>query len=514
MNPSDLKALIVVLLIAVAMFRLAKPIALQFTSPADFSRRRTIWLVLTGVAFVSPNLWLYLLVAVPLLWWAARKDTHPVALSMLMLHVIPPIPVIVPLVGNNGLFSIDNYEILLLCVLAPAAWRRRKTQDAGSRRGSSVLDILLLAYGVFVVFLYTAPDLPGHVYIPDSSTNMLRRAFLFLIDVYLVFWSVKRLSSKREALTDSLATFCLASVIMAATAAFETARGWLLYVDMISRWNGNVHAEFYLTAGSLLRAQASSGHPLSLGYLLAVAFAFWLYLQTRVASKLIRLAVTLILWIGLVASFSRGTWLGAALCFFAFSIVGPRPLSRATRAVGAACLLGIGAALSPLGAKILAAFNMGGGGGTVDPDLIYRERLWDRTWQIILAHPWFGDRFPWPQMADLRQGEGIIDLVNTYLGVALAYGLLGFALFAGFILLALGKAYARASEVARSDPDLALLGASIVAAIVGTLLMIANCSFGQGYAEMFYVLAGFAAAYAALPRDDAAAPDSGAILQN
>ena len=36
-------------------------------------------------------------------------------------------------------------------------------------------------------------------------------------------------------------------------------------------------------------------------------------------------------------------------------------------------------------------------------------------------------------MEDLRQGEGIIDLVNTYLGVALSYGVIGLFFFLSFI---------------------------------------------------------------------------------
>ena len=48
--------------------------------------------------------------------------------------------------------------------------------------------------------------------------------------------------------------------------------------------------------------------------------------------------------------------------------------------------------------------------------MIYRERLAERGWEIVIAHPFFGDQFPWPEMEDLRQGEGIIDIVNSLSG--------------------------------------------------------------------------------------------------
>src|SRR5208283_4077012 len=99
----SIKALIVVLAIAATVFHLAKPIALRFISGEDFSRRRLVWFVLTAVFFVSPNFWLYTLVAVPMLLWANRNDSNPIALYLLMLHVIPPVSVDIPVLGNNGL---------------------------------------------------------------------------------------------------------------------------------------------------------------------------------------------------------------------------------------------------------------------------------------------------------------------------------------------------------------------------------------------------------------------------
>ena len=81
-------------------------------------------------------------------------------------------------------------------------------------------------------------------------------------------------------------------------------------------------------------------------------------------------------------------------------------------------------------------------------------------------------------MEYLRQGLGIIDLVNTYAEVALFYGLCGLSLFVGFILVGLYKAFRLARINLHSDPDLASLGISLVACILGTLVMISSDSFG------------------------------------
>ena len=103
-------------------------------------------------------------------------------------------------------------------------------------------------------------------------------------------------------------------------------------------------------------------------------------------------------------------------------------------------------------------------------------------------------------MEDLRQGEGIIDLVNTYAEVTLFYGSIGLVLFLALILVGLFKAYRASREFARRDPDYALLGISLVACLLGTLLMIGSASFILGLEKLFYLLSGLAAAYAYIGR--------------
>jgi O-antigen ligase len=151
--------------------------------------------------------------------------------------------------------------------------------------------------------------------------------------------------------------------------------------------------------------------------------------------------------------------------------------------------------VSPIGDQILEMIPTMG-----KPADMYRHRLAERGWELVLAHPFFGDQFPWPEMEDLRQGEGIIDIVNTYLGVALNYGFIGLFCFLSFILVGMTRAYARARELSRSDPDLALLGTSLTACIVGALIMIDSSSFMFGCEKMFYVLAALTAAYVRLTR--------------
>jgi O-antigen ligase len=488
----SLKNLIVVLALALVIFRLAKPIAMHFISDSDFSRRRNVWLVLTVVGFLSPTFWLYVAVAIPLLIWARRKDSNPVALYLLLLHVIPSVLIAIPTVGISELFDLDNYRLLSFCILIPVALRSRRAEHPTPSTRLQGMDYFLLAFGALNVIFYVRPDLPGHIILPDSLTNVLRRALLFLVDAYALYFAVSRSLASRRHIVDAMATFCLGCAIMAAVAIVESARHWLLYTDIPLRWVGR--GGFYYERAGVVRAQASAGHALSLGCLLAVAFGFWLYLQTYLASKRVRVAVTILLWLGLLAAYSRGPWAGAVVIYLAFMAIGPGAFGRIFKAaVVVAGVLAI-VSFSPLGDRIFKVLPFSGG-STNDVTLNYRQRLASRSQQLILEHPFFGDQLAYSKMEDLRQGEGLIDLVNTYAQIALFYGFVGLFFFLGFILLGLVRAYQAVRQTTVSDPEAARLGTSLVACILGALLMLLDSSFMLAYEKMFYVLAGLSAAY-------------------
>ena len=491
---ASFKALIVVLAIAIVVFRMAKPIALRFSAENDFARRRNVWFILTITAFLSPSFWLYALLAFPLFLWAGRKDSNPVAFYLLLLQVIPETAVDIPTVGIQELFQLDNYRLLSFCVLIPTAWRLRRSKAANQNGKITSLDVLLLGFGLLQILLFVPPDLPNHVLLQDSATNLLRRAFLFFIDTYILYYVVSRSCLNRRAIVEALAAFCLACVIMAMQGVFEGLRHWLLYADLGTHWGIDQFNAYMHVREGLVRAQAAAGDALALGYLLAIAVGFWLYLRSQVPSGRWRVAVFLVLCAGLLATYSRGTWIGATAIYFAFTAIGPRALPRMLKAAGIAAVIVALMSVTPFGEKLINSLPFFG--GTTDiGSYVYRQRLAERSWEIIQQHPLLGDQLAWTKMEDLRQGEGIIDIVNTYAHVALFYGLIGLSLFVGFILLALVKSYRQAKRLAGSDPDFALLGVGLAACIVGVLLMISDNSFRLGVEKMFYVLAGLAAAY-------------------
>lgn len=496
---SNLKALIVVLGIGAAVLLLARPIALRFSSAADFRRRCILWFVLTVAGFVSPNFWWFALLAAPLLVWGTCADSHPVALYLFLLQVVPSIFVAIPVngLGINKLFDLDIGRLMSICILIPAIWRLWRSRSAGEVRRFELADFVLLGYGLVQTAIYVRPDvatLTTHVVLSDSFTNALRRAVLFFLDAYVIYYAVRRYCATPRAIAEALAALCLCCAISAPIAVFESWRHWLLYGGVATAWTQDPTARVYLMRDHLLRAQAASGDPLALGYLLAIGCGASLYLWRHTDAKVRKSAAVLALWLGLLAAYSRGPWLGAVAIYVIYAAVTPQRMSNLLKTCGILLAAGAALLLSPFGNKIIDVIPFLG--GHVDSaNYLYRRVLVDESWQLIQQHPWFGDPDAYTKLADLRQGQGIIDLVNSYLQVALFYGFVGLALFVGFMLVPLKGAYSVARSYAQSDPDLAILGAVLVACMLGTLLMLADCSFIFTYGKLFFVLAGLGVAY-------------------
>lgn len=478
---SGFKAFIVVACISYVVFRLAEPICLRYMRREDLHRRRLVWGVLTTVAFLSPSFWIYVLVAIPLMAWSARLDSNPPALYFFLYFLIPPsISIYIPVVGINQLFDLNQFRLLSLTVLLPLALRISQSKSGPHSAKLTLMDALVLSYSLLCLVQF----------IPyESITNTMRRALILFLDEILVYYVFSRLALDRRLFNDTLATFVLACILFAPLAFFESARSWLLYENIGERW-GSANEFAFLMRGDSLRAQVSTGHALALGSMTATAFCFWLYLQSKMDSKWIRVAVSCWLWVGMLAAYSRAPWIMAGLMFFLFALLGPRGLSKFFKWSIIFTIVASLVLMSPIGDRIIDNLPFI---GTVDQgNVTYRQELARLSWILIQENPFFGDPFVLENMESLRQGQGIIDLVNGFVTVALFHGMVGAFLFFGVFIVALARAWPLMRRSRISDPDFALLGASLIACMLGTLFFVATA----GLSTLLYPFAGLLASYA------------------
>jgi O-antigen ligase len=491
--PDHLRALLVILLLAGAVFAAGRAPACAAAMPdEDFARRRNLWFALTLAAFLAHNFWLFIAFAALLLIFALPAEPNKLALYFFVLFAVPAIDAEIPGFGLvEHFFAIDYLRLLALAILLPA-WLALRMRPDAEPFGRSSADKLLLAYLVLQLCLQ----------FPHASlTETLRKGvFYAFVDVFLPYYVASRAARDLAALREALMAFVLGALVAAAIAVFEFARHWLLYSPLEEALDVNWGLLNYLERGDgLLRAQASTGQPIVLGYVLALALGFALYLRRSMPPTRWRDAGLVLLAAGLVAAMSRGPWVGAAVMLLVFAATGPRALARLAK-LGAAGLCALPVLMVSSAGQALVDYLPFV--GTVEAhNVLYRERLFEISLGVVLEHPFFGawDFLQLPVMQQLKQGQGIIDVVNTYLGVALASGLVGLALFCGFFLVLLVQVFAAMRRAGARDGEPYALGQALLCALLGILVMIFTTSSIGLIALIYWAIAGLAQAYARLP---------------
>jgi O-antigen ligase len=484
--PEYLRAVVVILVLASVVFVLAKaPACAVACTLQDFERRRNLWFGITLAAFLAHNFWIFIVVAAALLLLSARREPNALAMYFFVLFAAPAIGAEITGLGLiQHFFRIDYLRLLALAVLLPAFLSVR-TQPDVEPFGRTLPDKLIAAFIVlgFVLHLRT------------SFTDALRvGVFYSFIDLFLPYYVASRCVKNLQGFRDALMAFVIAALVLAAIGAFEFAKRWLLYAPVEHELG--VPFQLYLLRGDQLRALGSTGQPIVLGYVIAVAAGLFLFLRKSVPNAVVWGLGMLLLLAGLVAALSRGPWLGAVAMFLIFVATGPSAMLRFAK-IGL-----LGAILLP----VLLAFPAGRTiidylpfVGTVEVENIaYRRLLLEVSMEVIRQNPFFGapEFMQLPVMQQLKQGQGIIDIVNTYLGVALEAGLVGLSLFAGFFIAVAVGIFRSMRNLPDRHQELYLMGQALFATLLGILVMIFTVSSISLIPVIYCSVAGLGVAYA------------------
>jgi O-antigen ligase len=121
---------------------------------------------------------------------------------------------------------------------------------------------------------------------------------------------------------------------------------------------------------------------------------------------------------------------------------------------------------------------------------------------VIQRNPWFGvyDYYTQPEMEALRTGEGIIDVVNSYLGVVLEIGLVGLGLYVGFFAITLLGIYSALRSLPDENSEERLLGRVLLATQVAVMVIIFTVSSITIIPVVYWSIAGLGMAYTQMIR--------------
>ena len=488
--PEHFRALVVILVLTGIVFAMARRPAADLIPDRNFTRRRNLWFVLTLLAFVSHSFWVYAGIASIVLTFAGNRERNPVALFFLLLFLIPPATAEIPGFGLvNYFFALNHIRVLALCVLLPAFLVLRKRADT-IPFGRTWPDKLLAAYLLLTSLLFLRET---------TVTDTLRQMLYLFIEVFLPYYVASRALRNLSDFKDALFGFVLAAMVLSLIGLFEYAKHWQLYSAVVyamgMQWDPG-----YLSRGGSLRASATTGQAIALGFVISVAIGFYLYLQEEVRSKLQRSLGALLLAGGLYAPLSRGPWIGAAVMIVVFIGTGRKAIKRLMLLAAAGALALPLLAIVPGGQKVLDLLPFI---GTVEVENItYRQRLIDNAVIVIQRNPWLGS-FNFrstPEMQSMIQGQGIIDIVNTYIGIALSFGLIGLTLFVVFFASVLQGIRKGMRSFPNEDDEARRLGRALLATLAGILITIVTVSSITVIPVVYWSVAGLCVAYAQMAR--------------
>ena len=486
--PDHLRSLVVILAISAVVFAFAKaPACAVACTVGDFERRRNLWFAITFTAFLSHNFWIYIVVTAVILLFALPREPNKLAMFFFLLFALPAVQGEIPGLGIANYFFIIHYpRLLAMTVLMSAFLFLRKSPDV-ERFGRSMADKLIACFIVLNVLLQFRSNT-----LAEGLRSVVFGAFF---GTFLPYYVSSRAPRKLQDYRDVLMAFVIAAMVIGAIGVFEAARYWWLYTSLQYALGVKLFEQGYLLREGSLRAAATTGHPLVLGYVMVVAIGFFLYLKTSIAKRKDWVLGMMLLVAGLVAPLSRGPWVGAAVIVAVFIATGPAP-GRAFAKLGLLGLIAVPALLlSPVGEKFV---NLLPFVGTVEQDNVsYRSLLLEVSLQVMMENLYLGsDTFlQTPAMQVLMQGQGMIDLVNTYLVIGLSNGVIGLALFSSFFVAVIASIFKAMRSVSDRGSENYLLGRALLSTLLGILVIIFTVSPISVIPTIYWSVAGLGVAY-------------------
>jgi O-antigen ligase len=489
--PEYLRALLVIFVLATTFFSFAHKPACTIMADVDFTRRRNLWLTLTLAAFLSHNFWLYTLIAIPLLIRANRHEENPIPLYFFVLFALPVDEIIVPGLGLiNYVSTFSHPRMLALIILLPALYSIKRKGDYISfgRTGPDILLAFYILLTLILSFSFT------------NITDSMRKVFYIWIDVFIPYLVISRSLKNMDAFRDALLSLVLAIMLLALLGAFEIFWHWLLYTDVVRVLGLGEGEVGTLGRDGMLRALATTGQPIALGFLMIIGIGIYMYLQHSIQSKLVRRLGMVLLAAGSFASLSRGPWVGTAVLVMVFIATGRNAIRRLISILLSAVLALPLIAMVPGGERMINLLPFIG--STEEGNIGYREKLITNSMIVIQRNPWFGsdDFLKTPEMEEMRQGQGIIDIVNSYLLIILQTGFVGLGLFLGFFVLVLLGIYRAMRSISDIASDEYLLGRALMATLIGLLVTISTVSSISFIPIMYWSVAGLGVAYTQMLR--------------
>lgn len=483
--PETIKSLIIILAVGSLILHIHRANLPKLISSSEFRQWRFLWIASSSAAFLSNNYWLFILILVSIFKLRIKGDKTSQLLNYIWL--LPLLPILskdIPGFGSiRFLFELSYPRLLALIILLPIFITQSNKKIAFFRLpGDKILALYLL-----VNILITTRN--------GDLTNILRSNFYLFIDIFLPYYAASRAFQKFYDFKKFAFVIFTSASILAIIALFETFKGWHLYTSLSYSLDINHRFSDYLFRDGLLRATGPFSSSIVLGYVLTIGLGMGLAISSSFQKKKWLLLTFLFYGLALLATASRGPWIGAFLLYIIFVFLNHNKAKLIHQGALATIIFSPVIFFTSYGQKIIQMLPFIGESN--EGSISYRQELFEKSWIVIQRQPLLGSNtyLETPEMQSMIQGQGIIDIVNSYLRIGLDSGLIGLGLFILFFFGLLFRLYLAQRKISREKPEIHQFAIALLATMFSTLLIIATVSSIDIVGQLYWFLAGIVSSY-------------------
>jgi hypothetical protein len=454
-----------------------------------FDRRKILnewwfaWMAVLTAGYFAFNALLFFLVAwIALTMAAFHIKQRSLYLFIALLPAFPPdhyaeLPGLIP--GIRLWFDVTFPRVLALSLLVVLlVFSRRRN------RFTCATDFFVVSY-LSLILLLSWPEV--------NLTHWLRNGFYTFVDFLIIYYVMSRFVVDRNDMRMVLLAVAFTGIMLASVAIFEQLKDWQLYEANALSASDRGRFTSYVFRSGLLRVSASFGGNIPFGVFLVLVVGVWVGVQKHlIKDKMYYHGVLAALLLALIFTVSRGPWIGMVSFFVLHAML---RTNKAAAVIGLVLIM-LGVGIAPF---VQQFFIVDWFLEAAD----YRIRLLTESTAVIARNPWFGtpDFLDASEMQSLVQGQGMVDLVNTYLHVTLRNGLVGLGLFVGFNLAA-SYSILKSIPPRTRDNEVRAIGLVMVSLIWAFMVMIAGVSYISLIPHYHMILIGLAVAYSTMAREE------------
>ena len=447
-------------------------------------RERAIWVMpgLFYLALATPYLPIFLVLLLFVLPAIARTRGEAAALFLVASAGLPNLTLTLT-AGSAFLVAFSNVQAMGLGLLAASFVCRGQGRVNWGWRDVPI--------AIYLVINWFAQARGLNV------TSTLRETLYLVLELGIPYVALRRCIKSEADLRYAIMAVCFAAVVQSIIAVYEMLSYWVVYNTLFDHFGIPMDFSRWIKVrGGLMRAHGALPESTSFGWFLAIALTAAVAARRNFSNTLCWGAAIAVIALGLFASGARIGWLAVAIGIVAIGL-----FRRNYGAVFRNVLLAAVAYAGLYAVALTTGFFRSVVGLTADgaSTVEYRKNLLSRGLEEFWHNPLTGLPIADVKraLADLEQGEHIIDFVNAYVFYGLTSGLFGVIAFGAMFVLAMLMAWRARGSPPLPDDAPTMQFAAIVFA-VSAFSMVTAFTSGFGGSTVTYFLAIIAGA-AGLP---------------